>query len=103
MTVDDKAAFWRDVIGLELTLDSPYWSELTRGDAIVALHGGGSGERNPTGLSLQVSDVEAACAEAQAGGATVERAPEQREGEPIKLAELVDPEGNTFMLTQYVG
>lgn len=35
-------AFYRDVIGLKPTVVSPFWSELTFGDSIVALHGGGA-------------------------------------------------------------
>ena len=96
-------AFYRDVLGLTPTVESEHWSELKHGDAIVALHGGGDGSRNKTGLSFQVRDAEAACREAAQGGATVERQPESRPGEPIKLADLVDPEGNTFMITEYVG
>ena len=37
------------------------------------------------------------------GGAKVLSGPEERRGEPIKLASLVDTEGNEFSLTQYVG
>ncbi len=96
-------AFYRDVIGLELRSQSPMWSELAFGDATVALHGGGSGEFQKTGLSFQVSDIGAACDEVRSGGGRVVSGPEDRAGEGIRLAELSDPEGNGFMLSQYVG
>ena len=95
-------AFYRDVIALELRSQSPMWSELAFGDVIVALHGGGSGEFRQSGLSFQVSDIGGACGEVQAGGGRVVSGPQDRPGEPIRLAELADPEGNGFSLTQYV-
>lgn len=101
--MDRGVAFYRDVIGLEVGLHTPHWSELKHGDAVVALHGGGSGARTKTGLSFQVADVEAAVQEIAKGGGEVVLAPEDRPGERIKLAECADPEGNVFMVTQYVG
>jgi predicted enzyme related to lactoylglutathione lyase len=95
-------AFW-SVFGFQERFRDDHWSEVALGDVILGLHGGGDGRRNPTGLSLQVDDVSEAVRRAREAGATVEREPEDRPGEPIKLADLVDPEGNVFMLTQYVG
>ena len=101
--MDRAVAFYRDVVGLKVNSQSPMWSELAHGDAVVALHGGGNGDFNPTGLSVQVSDVESACAEIETGGDLIRKAPENRPGESIKLAELADPEGNGFMMSEYVG
>ena len=70
---------------------------------LLLLHGGGDGEFRKTGLSLQVSDIEAACKEVEAGGGSVLEGPAERPGEPIKLAHLVDTEGNAFDIAQYVG
>lgn len=95
--------FYRDVIGLSVQFDSTEWTELTFGDAIVALHGGGTAASRKTGLSFQVKDIRAACAEIRAGGGSVSSPPMARPGEPIKLAEVIDTEGNTFSLTEYVG
>ena len=100
--MDRAVAFYRDVIGLELRFSSPMWSELTFGDAVVALHGGGSGEQNTTGLSFQVEDLNSAVREIERGGGRVTREPEDRPGEPIRLAEVVDTEGNAFSLTEMV-
>ena len=95
-------AFYRDTMGLRLLLQSAVWSELARGDAVVALHAGGGERVRGTGLSFQVADIQAACDRAVAGGATLQRGPEHRPGDPVKLAELVDPEGNVFLLSQSV-
>jgi predicted enzyme related to lactoylglutathione lyase len=96
-------AFYRDSIGFAEDFVSPYWSELRFGDAILGLHGGGDGSRQQTGLSIQYENVERAYAEAIESGATAIQPPERREGEPIILASIADPEGNVIMLTQYVG
>ena len=101
--MDRAVAFWRDTVGLTLGFASPHWSELRHGDAVVALHGGGDGSFKPTGLGFQVDDIDAAVAQFAAGGAEVRLPPTAREGEPIKLAELTDPEGNGFSVSQYVG
>ena len=95
--------FYRDVFGLEISFESPEWSELRSGDAIVALHGGGDGARTKTGLSFQVADLDEACAEVTQGGGDVLSEPASRPGEPIRLADLVDTEGNEFTMTQYIG
>lgn len=95
--------FYRDVLGLDVKFDSPEWTELTFGDAVVALHGGGSGAHHKTGLSVQVRDVRVACKDVEAGGGRVLAPPKARPGEPIELAEVVDTEGNVFSLTEYVG
>ena len=100
--MDRAVAFYRDVIGLEPRFSSPMWSELTFGDAIVAMHGGGSAELRSTGLSFQVEDLSSAVREIERGGGRVTREPEDRPGEPIRLAEVVDTEGNAFALTEMV-
>ena len=95
--------FYREVVGLKPAFESPEWTELTFGSAIVALHGGGGGAYRKTGLSIQVRDIVAACKEIEAGGGKIALSPQIRPGEPIKLAEVMDTEGNAFSLTQYVG
>ena len=94
--------FYRDVIGLEVKFESPEWTELAYGDAIVALHGGGKGEFRTTRLSFQVKDIRAACREITAGGGKIASPPMERPGELIILAEIVDTEGNQFSLTEYL-
>ncbi len=101
--MERAVTFYRDVMGLSEDFSSPDWSELRFGDAILGLHGGGDGSRCQSGLSIQYEDVEQAYRNALAGGATGTQAPERREGEPIVLASIADPEGNVIMLTQFVG
>lgn len=101
--MDRAVAFYRDGMGFEENFSSPHWSELNVGDTILGLHGGGDGSRNPTGLSLQYEDVVLAFDRAIEFGATSLQRPERREGEPIILSTIIDPEGNEIMLTQYVG
>jgi predicted enzyme related to lactoylglutathione lyase len=95
--------FYRDVIGLEEVFVSDFWTELRHGDAIIALHGGHDGTRNPTGLSFQFEDVLTKADAIREAGATILHAPEQRPGEPILLGIYRDAEGNEVFITQYVG
>ena len=101
--MDRAVAFWRDAFGFEPKLVTPYWSELAFGDAILALHGGGDGEFRETGLAIQVEDLAAACAEVKEGGGIVRSEPEDRPNEGIRLADLEDPEGNGFQMSQRLG
>jgi predicted enzyme related to lactoylglutathione lyase len=105
MAADMKRAvrFYRDVIGLEEVFLSDFWTELRHGDAIIALHGGHDGTRNPTGLSFQFADVLEKAEAIRQAGATILQAPKQREGEPILLGVYRDSEGNEVFITQYVG
>lgn len=101
--MDRAVAFYRDTLGFTENFASSYWSELSFGDAIIGLHGGGDGSRQKTGLSIQYEDIESAFSRALANGGTSITAPERREGEPIILSTILDPEGNEIMITQYVG
>lgn len=101
--MDRALGFYTNTIGLSERFSSPGWSEMSWGDAIIALHGGGDGSERITSLSLQVADLDAACKSVRASGGKIINPPEQRQGEPIRLATVCDTEGNHFMLTQYVG
>lgn len=105
MAADMKRAvrFYRDVIGLEEVFVSDFWTELRHGDAIIALHGGHDGSRNPTGLSFQFEDVIAKAEAIRLAGAVLLQPPQQREGEPILLGIYRDAEGNEVFVTQYIG
>lgn len=105
MAQDMKRAisFYTQTMGLKVNFTSDEWTQLSFGDAVVALHGGGDGQPNRTGLNFEVSDIDQACAEAKAGGAVILHGPANREGEPIFLAGLRDPEGNEISIYQYKG
>jgi predicted enzyme related to lactoylglutathione lyase len=101
--MDRAVSFYRDILGLSESFSSPHWSELTFGTAILGLHGGGNQSPRETGLSLQYDDVHAAYTAATNAGASGVQAPERRDGEPIILSSISDPEGNIIMLTQFIG
>ncbi|MBE7497395.1 MAG: VOC family protein [Verrucomicrobiaceae bacterium] len=96
-------AFYRDVIGLDEIFVSDFWTELRHGDAIIALHGGHDGSRNPTGLTFQFENVLAVADRISTAGATMLQYPAPREGEPIILGIFRDAEGNEIFITQYIG
>ena len=101
--MERATAFYSKVFGLVPALLGEWWSELTFGDTIVALHGGGDHSQRSTDLSLQVDNIVAACRIIRENGGVIYSEPEKREGEPIVLATFGDTEGNVVMLTQWVG
>jgi lactoylglutathione lyase len=92
--------FYREVFGAEIARQSSVMAELLICGTTLGIHGGGEGKRTWTGLSFQVGDLFAACAELRAGGGTVLRPPEDTPEEPAHLAMCADPEGNEIMLTR---
>jgi predicted enzyme related to lactoylglutathione lyase len=101
-------AFYRDALELPIITESPGWSMLSCGDAIVALHMMGpdvpEGPLQHAGLCLKVDVLEAAITDiCNAGGR--QRA-EIREADaprvPVRVVEMQDCEGNAFELRQYV-
>ena len=81
--MDRAIVFYRDTIGLQVQTQSPYWSELSLGNATVALHGGGDRTFRDTGLSFTVGDIFAACDAVVQGGGSVRMQPEDRGDEGI--------------------
>lgn len=95
--------FYTSVLGFQEVFVSEFWTELSFGDAVLALHGGHDGSVNPTGLSLQYEDVFAVASLIEKAGGKILDVPNQREGEPILLGRYRDAEGNEGFITQYVG
>jgi predicted enzyme related to lactoylglutathione lyase len=96
-------AFWSGAFGFKETFVDEHWSEMDTAHGTLALHGGHDGTTNRTGLSVQVdSIVDGVIAVQKAGGAVVSD-PQARPGEPIKLAEAEDTEGNRFSIVEYIG
>lgn len=93
-------SFYTRVFDLDVWSQSDWWSELKWRDATVALHGGGTGTFQRTGLSFTVDDIEAACRSATKAGGQIRSGPEDRGDEGILLAEIVDTEGNGIMISQ---
>ena len=93
--------FYRDVIGLDVQVQSPGWSELTFGNATVALHIGRNEGYRSTGLSFEVSNIEEACDELAAAGGTVILAPYDGGVSGLRLADVADIAGNKFQFSCY--
>jgi predicted enzyme related to lactoylglutathione lyase len=91
--MDRALRFYRDVIGLDVGFQSPYWSELCWRDATIALHLGGGTPGRESWLGFHVDDLDGAAAEIEAGGGTT--GVERTEGGSRLLA-VTDTEGNAL-------
>lgn len=105
--MDRSIVFYRDQLGLRVRFTSPDWTELDTGHATLALHAGGKrGVARDTrvggtaSLGFYVRDVDAAARELRARGVKFLLEPETREGEPIRLATIADPDGLEINITQ---
>jgi len=109
--MDRSVEFYRDKLGIPLKFQSPEWTEFATGATTLALHGGGvPAEGPPTGdpskragacsIGFNVEDVEKTYAELQAKGLRFVMPPTQREGEGIKLAVAIDPDGLPISFAQ---
>jgi len=97
--------FYRDKLGLPLKFESPDWTEFQTGATTLALHGGGkprppgasaAGEAKDAGtcsIGFSVSDLEATFEKLRSRGVSFVMPPTEREGEGIKLAVAIDPDG----------
>ena len=101
-------AFYRDALGLNLVSQSPGWSMLSCGDALVGLHiiekGVTEGLVRHAGLNLQVDHLESAIEDiCKAGGRLLAVTEADSPRVPVRLAEVQDSEGNGFEIRQFVG
>ena len=88
-------AFYRDVLGLKVMFGSPEWSELSWGNATIALHRGGA-QMQPQGwLGFEVDDLDRALSEIVAAGG--QRGTERTEG-GSRLVTITDPEGDALTI-----
>ncbi|HLO01089.1 MAG TPA: VOC family protein [Pyrinomonadaceae bacterium] len=96
--------FYRDKLGIPLKFQTPEWTEFQTGSTTLALHGGGVVSATPPAgdptkvagscsIGFNVDDVEKTHLELQAKGIRFVMPPTQREGEGIKLAVCIDPDG----------
>lgn len=100
-------AFWRDVMGCEVTADAPYgssrWVTLAIEGARTEIHLGERAEmpesREPA-VPLIAPDVPAAIATLRERGVTVAAEPQPAEWDPaVTYAMIRDSEGNLILLT----
>jgi predicted enzyme related to lactoylglutathione lyase len=85
--------FYRDVLGLQLTFESPGWSEFVTGETTLALHP--ASQKNAAGtveLGFMVPDVQEFHKEMGAKGVQFTMPPTKQDYGGL-LARLVDSEG----------
>ena len=98
----EAVAFYRDVLGLPLKFQSPYWSEFATGATNLALHPASAA--NPAGtvqIGLGVPDLEAFYARLSAAGVTFTQRPTLEAGR--LLARFLDPQGKEISVSQLLG
>jgi lactoylglutathione lyase len=103
--------FYRDKLGIPLKFESPEWTEFATGATTLALHGGGvpaagppSGDPSKTAgacsIGFNVDDVDKTYEELKVKGIRFVMPPTQREGEGIRLAVAIDPDGLPISFAQ---
>lgn len=94
--------FYRDQLGIPLKFESPDWTEFQTGATTLALHGGGlkreerrdeSKYAGTCSIGFNVTDLDKTVAELQAKGVTFVMPPTDQQGEGIRLAVCLDPDG----------
>ena len=102
--------FYRDILGLQLKFESPEWTEFVTGTTTLALHGGGEGGERLRGkkragkctIGFNVENLDQTCADLKSRGVSFITEPQLREGENIRLAVAVDPDGFEITFAQNV-
>ena len=98
-----SVAFYKDKLGIPMKFGTPEWTEFQTGTTVLALHGGGqpgSAPKDPQthvagtcSIGFNVDNLDLLYEQLQAKGVVFVQAPTAREGEDIKLAIAVDPDG----------
>jgi lactoylglutathione lyase len=107
-----SVTFYKEVLGLKLRFESPEWTEFETGDAVVALHGGGTRRETrkepeteyagTCALGFDVEDLDETYRELRSKGVVFTMRPNVRKGEGIRLAICLDPDGLPISLSQTV-
>ena len=111
--MDRSVEFYRDKLGIPLKFQSPDWTEFATGTTTLALHGGGVPSTQPPpgdpskvagacSIGFNVDDVDKTYEELKAKGIRFVMPPMQREGEGIKLAVAIDPDGLPVSFAQLI-
>ena len=104
--------FYSEILGLKLRSESPEWTEFETGDATIALHGGGAKRETPPkpkaldsagtcSLGFVVDDLDGVFRRLKSKGVRFTMPPTEREGEGIRLAVCLDPDGLPISLSQH--
>jgi lactoylglutathione lyase len=92
--------FYTEAFAVTVVISSPHWSEFTVAGTTIALHPGGSGDQTHTGLGFEVEDLDAALLRATEVGGRISTPQRERSEERIRVAELVDTEGNLITVAE---
>jgi lactoylglutathione lyase len=106
ITVSNMArsvSFYKDKLGLPMKFGTPEWTEFQTGTTTLALHGGGTPKEAPRdpnvhfagtcSIGFNVDNLDLVYEQLQAKGVVFVMPPTAREGEDIKLAVAMDPDG----------
>ncbi len=97
--MDAAVAFYRDLLGLSPTFQSPFWSEFDTGETRLALHP--ASEDNPAGsvqLGLGTEDIDNFYAAGQAQGLVFTSPPTDMHG--TRIARFRDMDGAEISISQ---
>lgn len=105
--------FYRDKLGVALKFQTPEWTEFQTGATTLALHGGGVAPTGPPAgdpskqagtcsIGFNVEDVDKTYEELKSKGIRFVMPPTQREGEGIRLAVCIDPDGLPIAIAQTI-
>ena len=105
--------FYRETLGIPLKFESPDWTEFATGSTTLALHGGGvpreyhdTGDQSKTAgscsIGFSVDDLDKTYEDLKAKGVRFVMPPTAREGQGIKLAVAIDPDGLPISFAQMI-
>lgn len=111
--MERSVEFYRDKLGIPLKFQSPEWTEFQTGTTTLALHGGGvpqqhgangdpSKQAGTCSIGFNVPDVDQTFEDLKVKGVFFVMPPTQREGEGIKLAVAIDPDGLPVSFAQMI-
>jgi lactoylglutathione lyase len=111
--MERSVEFYRDKLGLPLKFQTPEWTEFATGATTLALHGGGVVPTTPPAgdptkhagscsIGFNVDNVDKTYEELQTRGIRFVMPPTQREGEGIRLAVCIDPDGLPIAFAQTI-
>ena len=101
--MEQSVSFYKDALGMSLKFNSPEWTEFVTGPTTLALHPARPRVASATAttemvagtssLGFNVTDLDKTVRELKARNIRFVMEPKAREGEGIRLAVFVDPDG----------
>jgi predicted enzyme related to lactoylglutathione lyase len=100
--MERSVAFYRDVVGLKVQLNTPYWSSMDAGNIIVGLHPESQHSKVAPGGScnfgFEVSDIQKTATELKAKGVQFLMDPKREDFGWLGV--FADPDGYSIVLAQ---